>query len=71
MAEVTTKWTVSVWSAAGEFDSETWFTDKQKALDAAKAIASPGSLSAEPGDKVHVDEHAITELLVLTKPEVQ
>lgn len=53
------------------FIDEQWFKDEEKAFAAARACASPGSLSLDPGDKMVVEEHAIDVLEVFTKPEVQ
>lgn len=51
-------------------NDDVWFTDKDAALSAARAIASPGSLSADPGDTVTVEEVVSTVLFSEQKPEL-
>lgn len=45
------------------------FEHKQKALDAAKAMSQPGSLSADAGDVIVVDE--VVEIARFIKPRTQ
>lgn len=62
---------VATYGADGAFDSDVWFEGedkRQKAIDAAQAMARPGSLSADDGDKIIVEEHQIHMLATFTKP---
>lgn len=66
-----TRYCITVRDADGEYVDETWFSDGEKALAAAKAIAAPGSLSADPGFTITLEEHTITPMWSGVKPDPQ
>lgn len=61
-------WRVAVINDNDQVTSERWFYSQQQAVDAAMALAQPGSLGAKEGDGITVEKHVITVIAAYVKP---